>query len=480
MFKFNTIVSKINFILFITVISVLSFSGFLTYSSYSSHLYEDLGAKVAQVEKRLTLILPSVIWDLQIQLAKDIVATEVADEDIDAIVIKDTDKSILVNVGKKTKLSISSGIIPIKFENKIVSTMVIYYNHHKIEHIKFCILKAIMIKISIILFLMLLAFNIFINKYIIKNIDELIKDIKSFTQNKNFDETIKINTNDELSYIADEFNNMKNSLKISWEQLNQLNNNLEQKVKDEVQKNKDIQEQLFKSEKLASMGEMIGNIAHQWRQPLSVISTSATGMQMQQEYGVITEDSINHACEAINDNAQYLSKTIDDFKNFIKGNRKKEQFNLKDSIDSFLHLLEGTIKANNIKLILDIKDDIEINGYSNEIIQCLINIFNNAKDALKEHNIDQKLVFVSTKKDDKFAYIEIKDNAKGIPTNILPKIFEPYFTTKHKSRGTGLGLHMTYNLIIKGMNGTIKAKNVTYKDNNIEYTGALFTIAIPL
>jgi signal transduction histidine kinase len=228
------------------------------------------------------------------------------------------------------------------------------------------------------------------------------------------------------------------------------------------------------------MGEMIGNIAHQWRQPLSVISTSATGMQMQQEYGVITEDSINQACEAINDNAQYLSKTIDDFKNFIKGNRKKERFNLKDSIDSFLHLLEGTIKANDIKLILDIKDDIEINGYSNEIIQCLINIFNNAKDALKEHNIDPKLVFVTTKKDDKFVYIEIKDNAKGIPTNILPKIFEPYFTTKHKSRGTGLGLHMTYNLIIKGMNGTIEAKNVIYKNNNIEYTGALFTIAIPL
>jgi len=240
------------------------------------------------------------------------------------------------------------------------------------------------------------------------------------------------------------------------------------------------QKRLKQSERLASMGEMIGNIAHQWRQPLSVISTAATGMKIQKEFGILDDESFMSNCDAINENAQYLSKTIDDFKNFIKGDRDKSIYILKDEINSFLNLIEGSIKSHNINVVLDLKDDIKIDGYKNELTQCLINIFNNSKDALVENINEDRYIFISTSQQNNTAIIKIKDNALGIPNNIIGKIFDPYFTTKHQSQGTGLGLHMTYNLITDGMNGSIHAHNTIFTYKNKTLKGVEFTIILPL
>ncbi len=241
------------------------------------------------------------------------------------------------------------------------------------------------------------------------------------------------------------------------------------------------QEKLLKQEKMASLGEMIGNIAHQWRQPLSVISTGVTGMQMQKEYGMLKDEDFNKICEAINSNAQYLSKTIDDFTNFIKGDSKIVNFNLKSDTNSFLKLVESTIKNYHIDVVLDLQEHVNIQGYPNELKQCFINIFNNSKDALIEKNEEgNRLIFISQKIVDKTVVVTFKDNAGGIPEDIIGKIFEPYFTTKHKSKGTGLGLTMAYNLIVKGMNGTIEASNITYNYNGNDCKGAMFILVLPV
>jgi len=237
---------------------------------------------------------------------------------------------------------------------------------------------------------------------------------------------------------------------------------------------------LFEQSKMVDMGEMVGNIAHQWRQPLSIISTAATGMIMEKEYGILRDESIIKNCNSINDNAQYLSQTIEDFKNFIKGESSKRSFYLKDTINSFLHLVSGKLKNNNITILLDLNEDIKIDGYENQLIQCLMNIVNNSKDALLENTEEFRLIFISTTIFNDEITIIIKDNAKGIPKDALPYIFEPYFTTKTQSQGTGLGLHMTYNLIVDGMNGKINAKNVSYYYEGNEQTGAEFRIALPL
>jgi len=231
---------------------------------------------------------------------------------------------------------------------------------------------------------------------------------------------------------------------------------------------------LTEQSKLAAMGEMIANIAHQWRQPLSVISTAATGMKMQKEYGCLPDHVFNNTCDAINNNAQFLSKTIDDFKNFIQGDQTKKFFSLTHTVSSFLNLIDSSIKTHNIEVVTDLQKDIVVNGLENELIQCIMNLFNNSKDALEENRKENRKVFIKTYTKKENVIIELRDNAGGIEDNIINKIFEPYFTTKHKSQGTGLGLHMTYNLIVDGMNGSIMV------ENDKEFSGALFTITLPL
>ncbi len=244
-------------------------------------------------------------------------------------------------------------------------------------------------------------------------------------------------------------------------------------------KEKITQQQLIKSEKMASMGEMVGNIAHQWRQPLSVISLGVTSMKMQKELGILDNETFIKTCNNINKNAQYLSRTIDDFKNYLKGDRELVTYNLKNCIEDFLLLVNSSIKNHHIQIISDLKDNIEVTGYPNELSQSLINIFNNSKDVLKEINEENRYIFISTNIEDDKVTIDIKDNGGGIPDDIKEKIFEPYFTTKHQSQGTGLGLHMTYILIVEGLKGKIDVSNIEYLYDGRKYKGAKFTIVIP-
>ena len=142
--------------------------------------------------------------------------------------------------------------------------------------------------------------------------------------------------------------------------------------------------------------------------------------------------------------------------------------------------MSSSIANHHIQLILDIDKNIIIIGYPNELIQCFINIFNNAKDAFLENKLENKFIFITSFIKKQNLIITIKDNAGGISQKILPKIFEPYFTTKHQSKGTGLGLHMTYNFIVEGMNGTIEANNVHYEYDGTSYAGTEFIITLPL
>ncbi|HIP12154.1 MAG TPA: HAMP domain-containing histidine kinase [Arcobacter sp.] len=482
--KKNTISFKLNIILLVTVFAIQGFSGIISYYKYSDQVQKDLLTQMKITNKRLSLILPSIIWNFQVSVAKDIIETEALNESIDLIIIKDIDGTKITSVIKdKTKNYINNPLkrsVDLMYEGEKIATVLIYHNHDKVELAKQYIIKNLIIKTILTLILLQLLMSFLLNKYIISNIIKLQKNISSFANDKNSISDIRIDTNDEIGFLFKEFEKMKNSLKESWLELSKVNEGLEDKVKEEVSKNEKIQLQLYKSEKLASMGEMIGNIAHQWRQPLSVISTSATGLSMQKEYGVLTDEMFYKSCDDINKNAQYLSKTIDDFKNFIKGDRDKKMFNVEESLITFINLVSGPIKSENINVVLDCTKDINLESYENELTQCLINIFNNSKDALVENVQENRLIIISTSIKDNKVYINIKDNAKGIPKEIISKIFEPYFTTKHQSQGTGLGLNMTYRLIVEGMDGNIEALNEEFIYNGKTYLGASFTIILPL
>jgi len=238
-----------------------------------------------------------------------------------------------------------------------------------------------------------------------------------------------------------------------------------------------IQTMLSEQSKLASMGEMIGNIAHQWRQPLSIISTASTGLMFQIEYGMeVKNDNMFDVLNKINDNAQYLSKTIDDFRNFIKQDNPKEKYKLSDIINKTLTLVKPALKDKHIKLITNETPDCSLDGFPNEVIQSFINIINNAKDVILEKEKEKLIFLTSNFVDGDRICIEITDCGGGIPQEIADKIFEPYFTTKHQAQGTGIGLYMTRQIIVDHNDGQIEVENKKFEYHGHEYFGANFKI----
>jgi signal transduction histidine kinase len=283
----------------------------------------------------------------------------------------------------------------------------------------------------------------------------------------------------EINKKTKELNDKNRELEDHEFELELVNENLENRIKEEVSRSRDKDKLISEQSKMVAMGEMIGNIAHHWRQPLSAITTSVTGMMVQKECGILSDEIFTKNCENINDNAQYLSKTIDDFRNLLRGDSKKETFNLKELFTTFLTLHSKTINEEKVTLEMNIQEDIVINSLPNELSQCLTNMFLNAKDAMKNMQ-SKKYLLINVSKDNSNVIITFHDNGGGIEENILDKIFEPYFTTKHQALGTGLGLHIVYRSIIDSMHGTISVENEKFIFNNQESFGAKFTITLPI
>jgi signal transduction histidine kinase len=278
----------------------------------------------------------------------------------------------------------------------------------------------------------------------------------------------------EVKKQTKKFQKANKELGLKSKELNRLNKSLEFKVKEEVDKNRQKEFELMEAAKMVQMGEMIGNIAHQWRQPLSLISTVATSVIVNKEFGILDDDMLIDNMNKINSSSQYLSDTINTFRDFIKEEKVLKKQALQENITSALGIVGTVLKDVNIELIEDIDYDnpIEVNIVSGELPQVIINIINNAKDILVEKNIEIKWVRISLKENGKLAVITIEDNAGGVPENIMPNIFDPYFTTKHQSVGTGLGLNMSRKIITESLKGKLYVKNSEH--------GAKFYIEIPL
>ena len=260
-------------------------------------------------------------------------------------------------------------------------------------------------------------------------------------------------------------------------EIEKINKNLEKRIKEEINENKIKQQIIFHQSKMAAMGEMIENIAHQWRQPLSVISTSATGLILKSEISTLNKEEIVNTMECINNHTQYLSHTIDDFRKFFSLKKEKNTFCLKDSIKKVFKLLSSEFANSNINIIENTQE-VCIISYEYELIQVLINILNNAKDQLLEKEIKEKYIFIDIKVKENVE-ISIKDNAQGIPTKLLHKIFKQHFTTKSKQNGTGIGLYMSNMIITKNLKGEITVSNKKFTYNNTDYKGAEFKIILP-
>ena len=268
--------------------------------------------------------------------------------------------------------------------------------------------------------------------------------------------------------------NLELKVKEQTKQLKELNKTLEQRVIEEVKKNEEKQKLLFWQSRMASLGQMLANIAHQWRQPLTELNLTLFNMK---------KASLNHNEKKIEDFYKQsknlissMSITIEDFTNFFNPLKQKKNFEIKNAIIKSLTILKKTIEQENIKIKVDVPIKYKVLGMSNELSQVMINLIQNAKDAFIQNNIQNKEIFITLKEEQisnkKYALLEIKDNAGGIKDENIDKIFEPYFTTKHKSQGTGLGLFMSKMIVEKSLEGEINHKNCD--------DGSVFTITIYL
>lgn len=258
------------------------------------------------------------------------------------------------------------------------------------------------------------------------------------------------------------------------QKLEDLNVNLEEKVKKEIKKNEINTQQLIQQSRHAQMGEMISMIAHQWRQPLAAISATTNNLLIKMFVNkTIDKNVFENELKLITDYSQYLSSTIDDFRNFFMLNKKKDKFDLESNIIKSLNIIKTSLEANNIKLAMNFNAKISLYTYSNELQQVVLNILKNSEDILLEKKHENKIISLSTYIEGKdTAIIKIHDNGGGIKEAILDKIFDPYFSTKNKKNGTGLGLYMSKIIINDHCDGNLRVIN--------EEQGASFLIELPM
>jgi signal transduction histidine kinase len=256
------------------------------------------------------------------------------------------------------------------------------------------------------------------------------------------------------------------------QQNREMNETLQSRVAEEVIKNKENQEILFQQSKMASMGEMIGNIAHQWRQPLNALSALNVSLSMKYSAGKLTEDDVSIFKEKSNYLIQRMSDTINDFRNFFYPDKSVERFRVDKAIDDAINFIKSSYRINNIKIINYSSCTVDIKNHKNELIQVLLNIFNNSKDAIKEFNSQNGIVIIDVIILENSLKITIQDNGGGIDQKIIDRVFEPYFTTKFKDEGTGIGLYMSKMIVEESMGGRLKLEN---RDS-----GVLTTIKLPI
>jgi len=246
----------------------------------------------------------------------------------------------------------------------------------------------------------------------------------------------------------------------------EFQNNLKKRVEIEIEKNRMKDKQLIEQSRLAQMGEMISMIAHQWRQPLTAISSASLSIQLKAQLHKLDDDTAMMLGKRIGDYTQHLSSTIDDFRNFFKSNKEKKQVTYTQLLESVLNIVETSLVNKNITLIKEFESDTVFETYPNEIKQVILNLIKNAEDALLEKKVQNPYIRFKTKENK----LMIEDNAGGISFNIIDKIFDPYFSTKSKN-GSGLGLYMSKTIIEEHCGGTLTVSNTE--------KGALFTITLP-
>lgn len=262
---------------------------------------------------------------------------------------------------------------------------------------------------------------------------------------------------------SQELNTLKNVM-------NEMIDNLENKIQEEITNRSNQEKLLVQQSKLAAMGNMLGNIAHQWRQPISEINAILMEVEAIARYDTLKTKFLLKSIANCYDVTEHMSSTIGDFQNFFQPSKEKEYFNVHEVCLSAISVINASLKFHNIELEFNINENKDVYGYPREFAHAILNILSNSKDVLQDRKIQNPKIILSIKTGKQYTIMRIEDNAGGIKSENIDMIFEPYFTTKHATQGTGIGLYMTKMIIENNMNGIVNVEN--------SKEGALFTIKL--
>lgn len=337
-------------------------------------------------------------------------------------------------------------------------------------------LKLLLVIATAGIFLALLFGKFFVKKKILDPVDALCIAVKKFKDGA-FDSRIEITSDDEIGVTAKVFNEMAHKLQNVIAELHEHKGHLEQEVAKRTEELahslkelKKTQTYLIQQNKLAFLGEMMSNIAHHWRQPITIVNLVAESIKVSFEDGELTEELLEQKTATINDILQKMSKTIDDFRSFFAPESEESEFGIADAVHEALAIIQDALENLGIKTEIDIHDNPIIKGYKKEYSQVILNLMTNAKDILITKQNKDKWIKITVKKEQEKSILTVEDNGGGIPKESMDKIFDPYYTTKFKSGGAGLGLYMSKMVIEKNMHGDLSVENTDI--------GAKFTISL--
>ncbi|MEI6305323.1 MAG: sensor histidine kinase [Deltaproteobacteria bacterium] len=311
----------------------------------------------------------------------------------------------------------------------------------------------------VILTIVLLTATWLITKRLMAPLASVATHVELLPQKSGSERTITIDAVDEIGVLANSFNAMVATMDKQRQELEEFNSSLEERITAAVSEIRRKDQLLIEKSRLATMGEMINNIAHQWRQPLNNVGLLVQNLQYGFESGDITQEEMRSEVEKIMETILFMSSTIDDFRNFFRQDKEKRDFRINDMLKVTTDLISTGLRECNIALQLEIMDTVSANGYPNEYSQVLLNILINAKDVLSERHLTSPKIIVRLFEENGWAVVTVWDNGGGIEENILPRIFDPYFSTKEPGKGTGIGLYMSKVIIEQNMDGRLSASN---------------------
>jgi signal transduction histidine kinase len=490
--KNNSLFKTLSIILFLNITVIVSINFFYNYNNTKLELEKNINQLANFKIINLKQIVSYYIESFSVDEYEKLLSHQIEQQDIKAIIIKDYNmrqvlgKELYITGKIKDssnnikdydsqnptfKKALNQSFLVKKTflfnQQKVkIGELEIYMTDYFINKKLDTFIDKTIIEMSIFTILLFFIMFISLKKFLLIPLYNIVKTIEDKNKDGLPKKPMPTNGPKELVDLSLIINKMLLIIKDSKQELIDLNTKLEEKIDTKVNQLRDKEQILIQQSKLASMGEMIGNIAHQWRQPLTATKATIQAVEFKDRLGKLESSFIREKIKEASELIDYMSNTIDDFRNFFLPSKNMVEFELNMVFESINTIVASGLKNNNIELVLD-KDinNIKILGYPNEFKQVVINIINNAKDAIKSRidksQIEKGLIEVKISDYDKNEFeIQILDNGGGIPQDIKNKIFEPYFTTKFESNGTGLGLYMSKTIIETNMGGKLIVEDI--------------------